>query len=147
MLVLACVFAIPVSEAGSISGLDGWVRLAVYLVACLLIVKVADILLSRTKGLAIAVILLSIANACGLVLAASALAQPIASVCVSPPPTQLGTILSATCSNPEFATAIVATGVLALTACLYYQELYRGIGDVGFVGATFRAERKRHYGI
>jgi rhomboid protease GluP len=41
--------------------------------------------------------------------------------------------------------AALAAGVLTLL--VYWQELHRGITDVGFVGATLRAERKRRYGI
>jgi rhomboid protease GluP len=37
--------------------------------------------------------------------------------------------------------------VLVMTLLLYSQELHRGIGDIGFVGASLRAERKRRQGI
>jgi len=36
---------------------------------------------------------------------------------------------------------------LALTLLLYSQDLYRGIDDVGFIGTSLRAERKRRQGI
>jgi rhomboid protease GluP len=34
-----------------------------------------------------------------------------------------------------------------LTLLLYSQELSRGLDDVGFIGASLRAERKRRQGI
>jgi rhomboid protease GluP len=149
LLLLACVFAFalyaePATWAG---GLEGWVAVAAYVAVCLLIVKAVDIVLSLTKGLAITAALLSIANACGLVMAAILFIRQLGSICRSPPAGPMEAILTAACMNPAFAIATVAMGVLVLTACLYSRELYRGIGDVGFVGATFRAERKRHYGI
>ena len=149
LLALGCIFALPLFErqAAWSGEFEAWAPFGIYFALCLLIVKVMDILLSLTKGLAIAAASLSVANACGVVVAAIVLARPLASVCISPPPARIESILTAVCSNPTLATAIVAAGVLILTACLYSQELHRGLGDVGFVSATFRAERKRHYGI
>jgi hypothetical protein len=34
-----------------------------------------------------------------------------------------------------------------LTLLLYWQDIRRGIKDVGFVGASLRAERNRRQGI
>jgi hypothetical protein len=34
-----------------------------------------------------------------------------------------------------------------LTLLLYSQELSRGIGDIGFVGASLQTERKRRQGL
>jgi hypothetical protein len=34
-----------------------------------------------------------------------------------------------------------------LTLLLYWQDIRRGIRDVGFVGASLRAERSRRWGI
>jgi rhomboid protease GluP len=149
LLALGCVFALPLyARQATWSGeFEGWAPLVIYFALILCIIKVVDILLSLTKGLAMVAAILSIANACGVVVAASALARPLGSICLLPRPVRIETILSTACSGPVLATATVAAAVLVLTACLYSQELHRGLGDVGFVSAAFRAERKRHYGI
>jgi len=41
--------------------------------------------------------------------------------------------------------AAAAAGALRLLLCVH--ELHRGVTDVGFVGATLQAERKRRYGL
>jgi hypothetical protein len=43
--------------------------------------------------------------------------------------------------------AIAAACSFMVTILLYLQELVRGIKDIGFVGASLRAERKRRQGI
>ena len=42
---------------------------------------------------------------------------------------------------------IAAACSFLLTILVYFPELNRGIGDVGFVGASLCAERKRRQGI
>jgi hypothetical protein len=60
---------------------------------------------------------------------------------------QIENLLVMACSNSSLTIVIVAATSFVLTIFLYSQELYRGIGDVGFIGATLRAERKRGIGI
>jgi rhomboid protease GluP len=105
--------------------------------------------LSRTKGLAIAVVVLAIANAVLIVLAGEAFAWVRGWSCASYPstPPLLARLFAAGCTNLYLTAAIAAITAFTLTILLYSQELYRGIKDVGFVAATLRAERLRRRGL
>lgn len=129
---------------------DGWLPLAIYAVACLAVIKSIDLALSMKHGLAIVVAGLSVANAAMVFFAGSAIASAPGSRCVSPhfsATTQIERLLDAACGNVNLALVVVAACALVLTLLLYSQELDRGLKDVGFVGATLRAERKRRRGL
>src|SRR5262249_14171993 len=58
-----------------------------------------------------------------------------------------GALLQAACANLDMTLLGVAAAAAALTLLVYAPERHRGVKDVGFVGATLRAERRRHHGI
>ena len=115
------------------------------LVVCLA-TKLVDIVLSLKKGLAVVVIALAAANAALVVLALTAYGSPLSPLCRLYRPT-IEILSKDACLDPALAIEIAAACALALTLILYTKPLFRGIGDVGFVGASLRAERKRHLGI
>jgi membrane associated rhomboid family serine protease len=118
--------------------------------AGLLAIKLVDFTLSLKKGLAVIVIMLSMANAALVLFAGRLLASQLPSGCISLRPggmIETEQLLSAACSNSGLVIGIAAACSCVLTILLYSQELDRGIKDVGFVGASFRAERKRRWGI
>jgi len=121
----------------------------VFAVTCIVAVKLADLVLSRTKGLAIVVVVLAVANAVLIVLAGEAFAWVRGWSCAFYPstPPLLARLFAAGCTNLYLTAAIAAIAAFALTILLYSQELYRGIKDVGFVAATLRAERLRRRGL
>jgi hypothetical protein len=51
------------------------------------------------------------------------------------------------CANLDVTLDIIAAGAFVLTLLLYWQDIRRGIKDVGFVGVSLRAERGRRRGI
>jgi rhomboid protease GluP len=58
-----------------------------------------------------------------------------------------GAVVDAACGNLEVTLVVAALGAGALMLLVCSHELHRGIADVGFVGTTLRAERKRRHGI
>ena len=137
----------PVTWAFSQQGLLPALECAV---GCFLVVKSVDVVLSAKKGLAILVILFSLVNAALVLFGGTVLASLLSSSCASHRPgglAQIEGLFSAACSNSGLTIDILAVSAFALTILLYSQELYRGIEDVGFVGASLRAERKRRHGI
>ncbi|MBV8697192.1 MAG: rhomboid family intramembrane serine protease, partial [Bradyrhizobium sp.] len=129
-------------QAGSIA--------AVFALASLLVVKLADVVLTLRKGLAIIVIALAAANAAVVPACATVFAAQLASACTSPPSTPvaaLDAIIQALCASPGPAAIGAAALAAVLTVLLYSQELYRGLIDVGFVATSLQAARHRSRGI
>jgi len=127
---------------------EGWFPLLAYTGLGLAAIKLVDLLLSLKKGLAIIVVAFSVANAGSMVLAGEM--APSLPGCASPLREGgglVGTLVYVACSNRQITIAIFAACVLGATLLLYSQELVRGIKDVGFVGASLRAERERRQGI
>jgi rhomboid protease GluP len=116
-------------------------------VLCIGAVKVVDIALSRTKGLAAVVIGLSIANAALLLALTAALAPRGCGMSYAPAFPRMRDLLVAICTNVTAASIVMAVGALALTLLLYSLELQRGLKDIGFVSASMTGERKRRYGL
>jgi len=148
LFVLACALAVVVWGSGTASG--GWITLAIDAAVCLLVVKMIDIVLSQTKGLAVTALMLALANATVVLLAGYLFAPQFNSFCSARTPSAtaaLENVISLTCSSQTLATVGVAAAVLVLTAFLYSQDIYRGLGDVGFVATSLRAARNRHQGI
>jgi membrane associated rhomboid family serine protease len=115
-----------------------------------LVVKLVDFALSTKKGLAIIVILFSLANAALVWFGGTALVSLLSSSCALRRPgglAQIEGLLGAACSNSGLTIGVLAALALVSTILLYSQEFYRGIEDVGFVGTSLRAERKRRQGI
>ena len=117
--------------------------------AALCFVKLLDLLLSVRRGLAAVVLVLMAGNAaigwaiCRLVL--PALGRTCASVGA------LGTFdggaASLLCPNLPVMPLFTAGLVAALTLLALSGPLRRGLGDVGFVGATFMGDRRRDHGL
>jgi rhomboid protease GluP len=124
----------------------GWAVAAAFAGAGCVVIKLADLALSMKKGLAIVIAGLAAANAAVVMIGG----WKFASSCVARRaggPAALENLLNAFCSAPLLATGLVALGAVALTLLVCSKELYRGIEDVGFVGASLRAERNRRQGL
>jgi len=144
--VVALVLA--TSRPAGASGDDGWaVPIGFALVACVAL-KACDILLSIRHGLAILVGAFAIANAAMLFAGAAMAARTACTFHTLPLVGRVGDVLvEAACGNLDVLPVLAALGAGALTLVSCAQELRRGIADVGFVGATLRAERKRRHGL
>ena len=145
LTLLACVAALWV-WAGRGPAMVTWASAIVFVGACCAVIKLVDVALSMRKGLVLVVTVLAGANAAGVVLGGWA----ASSACVARWPSGLAsleTLLDAFCPNPFLATGAFAIGVGALTLWACSREIYRGIEDVGFVGASLRAERGRRHGL
>ncbi len=136
--------------AASIFNQDAWVPLAAFLAACTMAIKLIDLLLSVKRGLAIVVIGFATANAALLLFAGVALASTLTAGCAPyyfPAVSQIGQLLHTACANLSTTLNITAGCLFLLTILVYFPELNRGIRDVGFVGASLCAERRRRHGI
>jgi len=152
VFVLACACALllwsnaPAAAAGS----EAWLPAGAFITICLVVVKMIDVVLSLKKGLAVIVIGLATANAAAVVLGSALSASLLSPACAlhrSLGPISLDGLIATACSNAVLTTAIAAGLALALTLLLYSHELSRGLGDIGFVGASLQAERKRRQGL
>ena len=115
-------------------------------VACCAIGKMVDLALSLKKGLAIVVAALAGANAAAILLSGWVLG----SSCSPRWPTgsiPLDNFLVIFCPNPVLIAGFAAIGAAAVTLWLCSKEISRGIGDVGFVAKSLRAERNRRHGL
>jgi rhomboid protease GluP len=131
-------------------GSDGMTLAAACVTACLLVIKLADIVLSLKKGLAIIVLALAMANAAVVVFGGIVFGSVLSAACASHRAgayIAIGNLVGAACSSPTLTIGTAGLAALALTLLLYSQELSRGLDDVGFIGASLRAERKRRQGI
>jgi membrane associated rhomboid family serine protease len=150
---LACALGILLwgnRPAAMIVGSDAMTLAAAGVTACVLVIKLADIALSLRKGLAIIVVALAMANAAVVVFGGIVFGSALSAACASYRPIgpiAIGNLVGAACSSPVPTIGMAALAALALTLLLYSQDLYRGIDDVGFIGASLRAERKRRQGI
>lgn len=145
LTLLACVAALWAWSGQALAVAAGWGPIIV-VVACCSVVKVVDIVLSMTKGLAIVVTVLAGANAAAVMLCGWALA----SSCSPRWPTgsaPLDNFLVIFCPNPVLVSGLAAIGAAAVTLWLCAKEMSRGIEDVGFVGTSLRAERGRRHGL
>ena len=145
----ALALALAGGRSSAIFGADAWGLLLGLAVACCLAVKACDLMLSIKHGLAIVVVVFAAVNAAVAWLVGAALAVRWACSFHALPlvgPVD-GALLSAACANLDVTLIVAAAAAGALTLLAYAHELRRGLTDVGFVGATLRAERKRHHGI
>lgn len=124
----------------------GWV-LAAGLALCLGVVKLVDLVLARTKGLAVVVIALAVANAALLLALTVTLAPRGCDLRYAPAFPRLRDLVVTVCANVTATSIVVPLGVFALTLLLYSQELHRGLKDIGFIAASMTGERKRRYGL
>jgi membrane associated rhomboid family serine protease len=126
-----------------------WPALA-YVVACGIAVKSLDLVLSVKKGLAIVALSFCAANAALAILVGRSLAPALAAGCASDrfqTTSPVATMRATACTNLNVTLYFIAAGAFVLTLLLYWQDIRRGTKDVGFVGASLRAERNRRQGI
>jgi membrane associated rhomboid family serine protease len=138
------------APAAMAAGSEAWVAAGAFITICLLVVKMVDVVLSLKKGLAIIVIALAISNAAVVALGSAMSASFLSLACASHRsigPISIDSLVATACSNPVLTITTASGCALALTLLLYSQELERGIGDIGFVGASLQAERKRRQGL
>ena len=144
---LAFVLAQDSRTAAALAG-TGWQLPVAIALAAALAVKACDLLMSIKHGLAIIVLAFAAANAA---LASVCAAPAVVSACAFHTLPLIGRIdgawRDAACADPERTLAAAAAGVGFLTLLAYWQELRRGLKDVGFVGNGLRADRKRSLGI
>jgi membrane associated rhomboid family serine protease len=125
---------------------ETWLAPLVYGLACFAGLKLLDILLSIKKGLAAAVIIFAAANGALVFFYFRLLAINCASHNL-PYTLSANAMIDFACANKLLTLTILALCASLLTVVLYLPWFYRGIKDVGFIGASFRAERKRQHGI
>jgi rhomboid protease GluP len=121
-----------------------------YVVTCCIAIKLLDLVLSIKKGLAIVALSFCAANAALSILVGRSLAPALAAGCAPDrfqAASRLATMRAIACANLNVTLDIIAAGACVLTLLLYWQDIRRGIKDVGFVGASLRAERNRRQGI
>ncbi len=140
-------FAFSFDEGGK----QLWLDAAVFGLAFFALIKSIDLMLSVKKGLALIVVALALANA-SLWLSLSRFRFFEDFICLAQPskaflPPQFAGSKAYVCSNWELATNLVAALIFTMTLALYAKELFRGLKDVGFVGSSFVAERRRRYGL
>jgi membrane associated rhomboid family serine protease len=131
-----------------VSSQDGFL-LAAYAALCLAAIKLVDVVLSMKRGVAIVVVLFALAN-CELVALAAEMDVLPGLSCASPPhgtEGATGKLVDLACANWQLSIDIAAVCAFAATLFFYARELARGIKDVGFVGGSLRAERKRRQGL
>ncbi|HTO67305.1 MAG TPA: rhomboid family intramembrane serine protease [Bradyrhizobium sp.] len=153
LFVLACAAAVlwwGARSAAAIDRMQAVLFAALFALACLVVVKLVDVVLTLRKGLAITVIALAAANAAMVQACATIFVSQLAAGCTNRPPSAvaaLDTVLQSLCASP--GPAAIGASVLAavLTVLLYSQEFYRGLIDVGFVATSLQAARHRSRGI
>lgn len=126
-----------------------WPVLA-YAIACCIAVKLVDLVLSIKKGLAIVALAFCIANGALLIFVGRSLAPALAASCALDhfrTASLVEMMRTAACANLNVTIDIIAAGAFVLILLLYWRDIHRGIKDVGFVGASLRAERGRRRGI
>jgi membrane associated rhomboid family serine protease len=126
-----------------------WLLPVAVALAALAIVKALDLALAMKKGLVFITIVLALTNAALVLLLKDVVAQGLVSLCGSPAFGRYAAQmpLAYACTNVDVTLVLTAIGVLLMTVLLYWPHLARGIGDVGFVGNTLRAERLRYRGL
>jgi rhomboid protease GluP len=153
LFVLACAAAVlwwGSQSTGAIDLTQAALFVAVFALATLLAVKLADLILTLRKGLAIIVIVLAAANAATVQVGAGVFGSQLAAACAA---RQQGAVaaLEATmntlCANPGAAAITASALAFVLTILLFSQDLYRGLIDVGFVATSLQAARNRSRGI
>jgi membrane associated rhomboid family serine protease len=134
-------------------------ELAIYGAECgaliLLLIKLADLALSRPKGLAVLALVIACFYASASFAIADALITRLPAYCekvqsfaaASEAIREAKPYIAGACRYTSFLPALLA--LLTLIACLLllWPEFRRGMNDVGFVANTLRAERNRRHGL
>jgi membrane associated rhomboid family serine protease len=132
-----------------LSFVPGWLLPVVIAGAGFAIVKALDLALTMKKGLVLIIVVLALTNAALVLLLKDVVRRGVTSLCGNLALGRYATQMpsSYACTNVDVTVVLAAIGVLFVTVLLYWPHLARGIGDVGFVGNTFRAERLRYRGL
>jgi membrane associated rhomboid family serine protease len=149
VLAIACAqLEIPGLDAGAPS------FLVALLLFTLVLIKLLDLLLSATRGFAIAVIGFAVFYATVPLLMDRAIFSAASDQCEL-----IGRnsairnaeiaehVLTDICQWRSLAPYLLSALLVAITIAVHHAQLVRGLKDVGFVGATLRADRKRCQGI
>jgi membrane associated rhomboid family serine protease len=152
-IVLLCAPAIAVLAGGWLPEpgrpADGLTLAIGYAAVCLGLIKLADLVLPLKKGLAVVIGALALGNAAMIwVLGTAYYAPTLAGACwraIAPPPHNPS--MGFLCERPHLTVIGAAVVGLLLTLVLYSWDLRRGLNDVGFIGATLKANRRRSYGL
>jgi rhomboid protease GluP len=148
LLAGGCLFVVwGIARDALFAKAPAWLPLLLCALVCLGAVKLFDVVLSRRRGLAVAVVGLSVANGMLLLVLTVMLAPRGCGAGYAPAFPRMRDLLIAVCTNVSAASLIVGSAALVLTLLLYSQELHRGLKDVGFVSASMTGERKRRYGL
>jgi membrane associated rhomboid family serine protease len=128
---------------------EGWLLLSTFAIESFGVIKLIDLVLSVKNGLAVIVIVFAAANAALVLIVGSTYHTTISAICSSRNFNAIiqDNIFNVVCTSINLTLYVVAACVFVLTIVVYFHEFFRGITDVGFVGATLRAERKRRRGI
>jgi rhomboid protease GluP len=110
-------------------------------------IKGFDLILSMKKGLAAVVIILALANAALVFPLADLLSAAATSFCVAGVRNSATAIVATACTNTNVVIGLASIGAFVLTFLFYWPQFARGVADVGFVGAAFRGERERRWGV
>jgi rhomboid protease GluP len=120
----------------------------------LIMIKLLDLLLSTTKGLAIVVTGFAVFYASVPLLLHASLAQAIAGQCASTAQrspvqgtTLAGIAVTEICREQVWLPYLLSILLLSAMIFVHRAALMRGLRDVGFVSAGFRADRHRCQGI
>jgi len=150
--VLLCAPAMAVLAGGWLPGSGGPVdRLTLglgYAVVCLGLVKLTDLVLPLKKGLATVIGALALGNGALIWALGTAYASASAQACwraIAPLPHNA--TIDLLCERPDLTATGAAVVSFLLTLALYSWDLRRGLNDVGFIGATLKANRRRSYGL
>ena len=117
----------------------------VWLLAVVVMVKGIDLLLALRHGLIGVVGFFAACNGLSSLVLGTMFHRSFQTYC-HPGPFQtdwMNEIVPLVCVDPTAVTDAVACCIVALTLVFYVYPLQRGFRDVGFVGATFTAERRR----
>ncbi|MBR1219502.1 rhomboid family intramembrane serine protease [Bradyrhizobium sp. U87765 SZCCT0131] len=148
--IVLIVAAVLLVAGAALPRPDAWMALVAGLAAGAVVVALVDRLLPLRKGLAMAVVVMAVMNMMLAVVAGMVLAPAWTASCVAYArgvTTPIDPLLGLGCGNGEIMLAAAAAGVLLLSLLVHGPELSRGLRDVGFAGASFRAERKRRMGL
>jgi membrane associated rhomboid family serine protease len=133
---------------------DGVLGLIALLLTTLVLVKLLDLILSTPRGIAIAVIGFAAFYATAPFLLRRSIVSAATVRCEPPGQSSAiqhdeiaGFLLTQMCQWRTLAPYLLSVLLAALTIIVHRAELIRGLRDVGFVGASLRADRNRCQGI
>jgi hypothetical protein len=117
---------------------EGWLLLSTFAIESFGVIKLIDLVLSVKKGLAVIVIVFAAANAALVLIVGSTYHTTISAICSSRNFNAIiqDNIFNVVCTSINLTLYVVAACVFVLTIVVYFHEFFRGITDVGFVGAT-----------